>query len=79
MHYAAAGMSNAEGMAQEKAPARRLAVIRPSPLATGFRRTAAEQLSLIKAREPASLFAKLSQSEPFGSSHQHKRKKVTKQ
>jgi len=33
---------------------------------------------LIKAREPASLFAKIPQSEPFGSSHQHKRKKVTK-
>ena len=65
VQYAAAGMSNTEGKAQEKAPAIRLAVIRLSPLAAGFCRTATEQLSLIKAREPASLFAKIPQRERF--------------
>lgn len=80
VRYSASSMSDAEGKAQEKAPASRLALIRPpSPLATGFRRTTPEQLSLIKAREPASLFAKIPQSEAFVSSHQHKREKVTKQ
>ena len=73
-------MSNAAGKAQEKAPGQATGPDPPpSPLATGFRRAATKQLSLIKAREPASLFAKLSQSEPFGSSHQHKREKVMKQ